>query len=58
MTPRIVAIGGTVSPGSATELALKAAIASAEAEGAAVTLFDGSYLAGLPHYRGPGHTDC
>lgn len=55
MTPRIVAIGGTVSPGSATELALKAAIAAAEAEGAAVTLFDGSYLAGLPHYRGPGH---
>lgn len=56
MTPRIVAIGGTVSPGSATELALMVAIASAEAEGAAVTLFDGSYLAALPHYRGPGHT--
>lgn len=56
MTPRIVAIGGTVSPGSATEHALKVAMASAEAAGAEVTLFDGSYLADLPHYRGPGHT--
>ncbi|GGD89849.1 NADPH-dependent oxidoreductase [Tsuneonella deserti] len=56
MTPRIVAIGGTVSPGSTTELALKTAMASAKAEGAEVTLFDGNYLAGLPHYRGPGHT--
>jgi FMN reductase len=56
LTPRIVAIGGTVSPGSATELALKTAMASAVAEGAEVTLFDGSYLARLPHYRGEGHT--
>lgn len=56
MTLRIVAIGGTVSPRSATELALKTAICAAEGEGAEVTLFDGSYLAGLPHYRGPGHT--
>ena len=56
MTLRIVAIGGTVSPRSATELALNTAIAAVEAEGAEVTLFDGSYLAGLPHYRGPGHT--
>ena len=56
MTPRIVAIGGTVSPGSTTELALKAAMASAEDAGAQVSLFDGSYLARLPHYRGPGHT--
>lgn len=56
MTLRIVAIGGTVSPGSATELALKVAMASAEAAGAEVALFDGSYLADLPHYRGPGHT--
>ena len=56
MNPRIVAIGGTVSPGSTTELALKTAMASAEAAGADVTLFAGSYLAGLPHYRGPGHT--
>lgn len=56
MIPRIVAIGGTVSPGSATELALRMAMASAAAEGAEVTLFDGEYLARLPHYRGPGHT--
>jgi FMN reductase len=56
LNPRIVAIGGTVSPSSATELALKTAMAAAQAEGAEVSLFDGVYLAGLPHYRGPGHT--
>jgi FMN reductase len=56
LTLRIVAIGGTVSPGSATELALKTAIAAVEDAGAEVTLFDGGYLADLPHYRGPGHT--
>ena len=56
MTLRIVAIGGTVSPGSATELALKVAIDGIANTGAEVRLFDGGYLADLPHYRGPGHT--
>jgi FMN reductase len=51
MTPKIVAIGGTVSPTSATELALRGAMASAVAEGAEVKLFDGAYLEALPHYR-------
>lgn len=51
MTPRIVAIGGTVSATSATELALRGAMASAAAQGAEVSLFDGAYLAALPHYR-------
>lgn len=56
MTPRIVAIGGTVSPGSTVELSLKIAMAAAVAAGAEVTLYDGAYLARLPHYRGEGHT--
>ena len=55
MTPRIVAIGGTVSVGSTTELALRTAMASAVAEGAEVQLFDGAYLAALPHYRSSAH---
>ena len=57
MTPKIVAIGGTVNPGSTTELAMRTALDKAAAEGAEVTLFDGAYLAGLAHYRGPGHKD-
>lgn len=55
MTPRIVAIGGTVSIGSTTELALRTAMASAAAHGAEVQLFDGAYLAALPHYRSTAH---
>ena len=55
MTPRIVAIGGTVSIGSTTELALRTAMASAAAQGAEVQLFDGAYLAALPHYRSSAH---
>ena len=56
MTIRIVAIGGTVSPGSTTELALRIAVAGAEAQGAEVTFFGGDYLAALPYYGGPGHS--
>jgi FMN reductase len=56
MTPRIVAIGGTVSPTSATELALRGAMASAAATGADVRLFDGAYVAALPHYRSTSYT--
>ena len=55
MNPIIVAIGGTVSHDSATERALRTAMASAEAAGARITLFDGGYLGALPHYRGPGY---
>lgn len=55
MTPRIVAIGGTVSTGSTTELALRTAMASAVAQGAEVQLFGGAYLAALPHYRSTAH---
>ncbi|HEV2568329.1 NAD(P)H-dependent oxidoreductase [Sphingomonas sp.] len=49
----IVGIGGTTSPGSSTEQALQIALRAAEAEGANVTLFDGSGLCALPHYA-PG----
>ncbi len=56
MTLRIDAIGGTVFPGSTTELALRTAMASAAAQGADIALFDGSYLDQLPHYRGEGHS--
>lgn len=55
MTPLIVAIGGTVSSGSTTELALRTAMASAVAQGAKVQLFGGAYLAALPHYRSTAH---
>lgn len=46
----IVGIGGTTSPGSSTEQALEIALRAAEAEGANVALFDGAFLASLPHY--------
>lgn len=55
MTPRIVAIGGTVNPNSATELALQAALAAAREQGADVQLFGGAYLATLPHYGSSAH---
>lgn len=53
MSRRIVALGGTMRPGSSTERALAIAVAAAEREGAEVTSFDGHYIAHLPHYRGP-----
>jgi FMN reductase len=53
---RIVALGGTVKPGSSTELALGVAAEAARGAGAEVRIFDGAYLVGLPHYAGPGHS--
>lgn len=50
---KLVAIGGTVRPGSSTERAMAIAAAAAADEGASVTSFGGDYLARLPHYRGP-----
>ena len=52
---RIVALGGTVNPGSSTEQALRLAASIAAGEGAEVTVFGGDYLTALPYYRGPGH---
>ena len=54
MSISIVAIGGTVNPGSATELAMRVACNKAEELGAAVTIFGGEYLSSLPHYRAAG----
>ena len=56
MTRQIVAIGGTVRPGSSTERSLALAAAEAERQGAVITLYGGAYIAGLPHYRGPDWT--
>ena len=55
MTLRIVAIGGTVYPGSTTEMALRYAARPSVETGAEVTVFGGEYLGALPHYRGTGH---
>lgn len=55
MTIRIVALGGTVNPGSATEQALRLAAATAAAGGAEVQVFGGAYLAGLAHYGSEAH---
>lgn len=46
----IVGIGGTTTPCSSTEQALTIALRASAAEGADVTLFDGPFLASLPHY--------
>lgn len=53
---RIVALGGTVKPGSTTARCLSLATAAARSAGAEVECFDGDYLTGLPHYGGPDHT--
>jgi FMN reductase len=55
VTIRIVAIGGTVNPGSSTEQALRLAAATAGAGGAEVQVFGGPYLATLPHYGSEAH---
>lgn len=46
----MVGIGGTVRPNSSTDRALRLALASAEKAGAKTTIYDGKYLAGLPHF--------
>ncbi len=51
MTIRIVAIGGTVYPGSTTEQAMRLATRPAAEAGAEVSVFGGEYLASLAHYR-------
>ena len=56
MSVKIVAIGGTVSNPSSTEMALRAATLPALEAGAQVDVFGGDYLGRLPHYRGHGHT--
>lgn len=55
MTIRIVALGGTVNPGSTTEQALRLAAATAAAGGAEVQVFGGDYLSALAHYGSSAH---
>ena len=55
MTIRIVGIGGTVTPGGATELALRLAAAATAGDDVEISIFGGAYLAALPHYRGTDH---
>ena len=57
MSRRIVAVGGTMRPGSSTERALAIAADAVRDEGAEVVTFDGNYIAHLPHYRGPQWTE-
>lgn len=51
----IVALGGTVNPGSSTEQALRLAASIAASDGSDVQVFGGDYLTALPHYLGPDH---
>jgi FMN reductase len=46
--PLIIGLGGTVRPGSTSELALAKALAAAQAAGARTELFGGDFLASLP----------
>jgi FMN reductase len=55
--PFIVALGGTASPQSSTEQALRLAIAAAEKRGARVALFTSDVLTALPHYTTPACMD-
>jgi FMN reductase len=51
MRPFIVGIGGTPRQGSSTERALSVALRAAEGLGADTKLFDGVFLAKLPHFH-------
>lgn len=52
--PLIVGIGGTPRQGSSTERALASALRTAQAGGADTLLFDGRFLARLPHFHPNG----
>jgi FMN reductase len=49
-SPLIVGIGGTTRIASSTDRALRVAMEAAEAAGARTFVFDGAFLARLPHY--------
>ena len=55
MTLRIVAIGGTVNPGSTTEMALRYACRPLVEAGADLKVFGGEYIDALPNYRGKNY---
>lgn len=50
VSPLIVGIGGTTSPNSSTECALKVALDAAKNQGARTMSFSGDFLFKLPHY--------
>jgi FMN reductase len=50
LRPLVVGIGGTTRSASSTERALSLALHAAQEAGARTVLFDGPFLAGLPHY--------
>jgi FMN reductase len=52
-----VGVGGTVEPGSSTEVALVCALEAAERAGAETLLFGCAKLTALPHYRSIPITD-
>jgi FMN reductase len=54
--PFVIGVGGSARPGSTTDCALRVALAAAERAGARTSLFDGAFLARLPHYA-PGSPD-
>lgn len=56
--PLIVGIGGTATPGSSTEHALRLALDCAEEAGAEVRMFASEALIALPHYLTPASADC
>ena len=47
---RVVGIGGTLRPGSSSELLVRAVLARCAARGAETVMFDGPTLAKLPHF--------
>ena len=56
--PFIVGIGGTATPQSSTEQALRIALESAERAGAEVRMFASHSLVQLPHYLTPAADQC
>lgn len=52
-SPFIVGIGGTLTPSSSSETALRIALSAAEEQGARTAVFGGAELAALPHYGRP-----
>ncbi len=50
LKPYIVGLGGTTRPNSSSERLTKAVLNAVEERGAETQLFDGAYLASLPHY--------
>lgn len=56
--PLIVGIGGTATPSSSTEQALRVALDSAEQAGAEVRMFASEALIALPHYLTPAADEC